>query len=141
MFWEDPFEDIERARRRLRRLMEIWGPMWESMPRFREFPVDIAEVEDELIIRANLPGFDKGDIKIRATENTIEIAASKKEEKREKTETMFRAERKMGALRRAFTLPTEVDPDTAKTSFERGVLEIRLKKKKPAKKTKEIKVE
>ena len=104
------------------------------------FPVDVAETEDELIVKADLPGFKKEEVVIKATKNTLEIVAQKKEVRKEKTETMFRAERKFGALRRAFTLPAEIIPETAKANMQDGVLEIRFKKAKPKKKAKEIKV-
>lgn len=143
MAW-DPWSEIEYMRRRMQKLM---GRMGESIneeliePMVGGFPMDVAETEDELIIKADLPGFDKEDIQIRATENTIDIAAQHKEKKIEQTEKMYRAERRMGAVRKEFTLPVEVKPETTKTSFEKGVLEIRFKKAKPVKKTKEIKVE
>lgn len=150
MVWEDPFEEVERMHRRIHRLMRgMWRGFWEPIGEgviepikaWRTFPVDIAETEDEVIVRADLPGFKKGDVKIKATENTIEIAAAKKEERREKTETMFRAERRMGAMRRFLTLPAEVDPERTKASFDKGILEIRMKKVKPAKKVKDIEIE
>jgi HSP20 family protein len=144
-FWEDPWEEIERLHRRLHRLMRgIWEPISEEIVEpitaWRTFPVDVVETEDELIIKADLPGFKKEEVAIKATENTIEISAQKKEIRKEKTETVFRAERKFGALRRAFTLPVEVIPETAEAKMEDGVLEIRFKKAKPKKKAKEIKI-
>jgi HSP20 family protein len=149
--FEDPFEEIERMHRRIHRLMRgMWRGFWEPITeeiiepitvRLGSFPVDIAETDDELIVRADLPGFNKDEIAIKATENTVEISAQHKEKKVEKTEKMFRAERKFGAVRRMLTLPTEVEPETAKAKFEKGVLEIRMKKTKPAKKVKKIKIE
>lgn len=148
--WEDPFDEIERLHRRIHRLMRgMWRGVWEPISEeviepisaWRTFPVDVSETEDEVVVRADLPGFEKGDVRIKATENSVDIAAVRKEEKREKTETMFRAERRAGATRRFLTLPTEVDPEKTKASFEKGILEIRMKKVRPAKKVKEIKVE
>ena len=140
VFWEywDPFEELERMRRRMRHVMR--GLQGEE---FFEgtFPVDISETDEGLIVKADLPGFDKTDIAIRATENTLEITAQHKEKKIERTEKMYRAERRFGALRRILTLPVEVKVETSKTRFENGVLEIRFKKAKPTKKAKEIKIE
>ncbi|MCD6402940.1 MAG: Hsp20/alpha crystallin family protein [Candidatus Aenigmarchaeota archaeon] len=143
----DPFEEIERMRKRLDRLAErmlrnVWEPFKEeSRVVIRGFPVDVSETEDELIIRAELPGFSKDDVNIKMTENTLEISAHKKEEKREQQETYLRMERRVGAVRRFLSLPVEVDPETAKAKMENGILEIRVKKKAPTKKVKEIKVE
>jgi HSP20 family protein len=135
MVWEDPFEELERMRRMMR---ENFRRMWESQE--IEFPVDISETIDEVIVRADLPGFKKDEVSIKATENTVEILAQHKEKKVEKTETVFKAERRFGAARRFLTLPTEILPETAKASMEDGVLEIRFKKAK-AKKVREIKVQ
>jgi len=119
-------------------MRETFRRMWE-VPEL-EFPVDISETTDEIIIRADLPGFKKEDISIKATENTVEIMAQHKEKKIEKTETIYRAERRFGSARRLLTLPVEVIPETAKATMEDGVLEIRFKKAK-GKKVREIKIQ
>ncbi len=149
----DPFEEIERMRKSLDRLTRrmlsgFWEPFEEEetfveprRQRFFGFPVDISEVGDEIVIRADLPGFDKENINIRITEDTVEIVGMRKEERKESGENFFRAERKMGAVKRVLSLPVKVDPDTAKAEMKNGILEIRVKKKAEEKKYREVKVE
>lgn len=142
-WWWDPFEEIERMRKRMRRAMQ--GFLLPVREEFLEgtFPIDVLESKDgsEIIVKADLPGFDKEDVGIRVTENSIEIKARHKEKKIEKTERMYRAERSYGELKRYLTLPVEVKPETAKASMKNGVLEVRIEKAKPKKEVKEVKVE
>ncbi|MEM5797520.1 MAG: Hsp20/alpha crystallin family protein [Candidatus Aenigmatarchaeota archaeon] len=136
-YW-DPFEEMERMRKRMQDLFHRFGETLEEET--YGFPLDISETDEDLIVRAELPGFNKDEISIKATENSLDISAEHKEKKIEKTEKILRAERKYGHVRRFVTLPTEVNLDNVDANFENGVLTIRLKKAK-ARKVKEIKIE
>jgi HSP20 family protein len=156
-FWfEESFERFRKLEEEFHRMLsEFWRNPFEftfpelRFPRMRistEFirniPIDLAETDKEIIVRADLPGFNKEEIRIKATEDTLEIVAEKKKEKVEKGKTFYRQERMMGSASRLIRLPERVKPEEAKAKFENGVLEIILPKaevKKP--KEKEIRIE
>ena len=151
-FWfEEPYESARRLEEEFHRMMQrFWARPFEFRipeikmripPEFlRSIPVDIASSNGELIIRASLPGFEKDEIKVKLSEDSIEIFAQKKKEKITEKKAFYRREIGFGAARRIMSLPIRVRPETAKAKFESGVLEIRVKKAVEKKKVKEIKV-
>ena len=139
MFEEDIFEELLRMKRRIERLIRSFGSL-ESFEEVESFPVDISETENEIIVRADLPGFSKDEVSVNATEDTLTIEAKHKEERREREERYYTVERKVGSFRRVISLPLEIDPEKAKAKMKNGVLEVILPKKEK-KKGKEIKVE
>ncbi len=154
-FWfEETFDRIRRMEEDLHRLMQdIWKsafntftgfefPRLEKEINFGNIPTDLAETKDEIIIRADLPGFSKEEIKVKATEDSVIIEAEKKEERKESAENYVMQERRYGAVRRVIPLPVQVIPEEAKAKFKDGVLEIRLKKAyAEEEKEKEIEIE
>jgi len=78
----------------------------------REPLVDIMEEDKEVIIVAELPGVEKDEINLHATEDHLTISVDTPERKYHK-ET---------------TLPAKVDSKSAQASYKNGVLEVRLKK-------------
>lgn len=139
MVW-DPFEEVEKILKRMRRSIfrEFYYPEEFEVS---SFPVDLSETEDEIIVRADLPGFSKDEIAIRLRNGSLEIAAKHKEEKKEVGERFFKVERKLGSYYRSIPLPMEIDEENVRASYKDGVLEVRLRKKVPRKKGKEIKIE
>ena len=131
--------DMVGARKKLRKMFLRGLPLMEEFA--ESFPIDISETENELIIRADLPGFEKTDLAIRTTVSAIEIVAKRKQQRIEQKENYYKAERSMGAVRRILPLPVSVNPDTVKVEFKNGVLTITLEKKQKKKVAKEIKVQ
>ncbi len=132
-FWERPFEF---------RIPEIRIPEMQFRKGFAKvIPIDMAETDREMVVRADLPSFTKDEIRLKVTASTLDIAAHKKKEKIETNKNFYRQERSYGAARRVLTLPQEVKPEEAKAKFEHGVLEIVLPKAHAKKKEKEVRVE
>ncbi len=127
-YWEKPEKDdlFEPAGKPFEFRFTSPRMAFPEMKIARAIPVNISETAAEIIIRAELPGFKKNEVNLNITENAIEISASKKEQKIEKSEKFYHEERTAGAVRRAFTLPERVDPERAQARLEEGVLTVIL---------------
>jgi len=95
--------------------------------------LDIAESEDEVSLRAELPGVRTEDIHIDVIGDLLTLRGEKKEEKREKGDDFHYRETEYGLFSRTVQLPTGVDPDNVKAVCTNGILNITLKKKPEAK--------
>ncbi len=102
--------------------------------------VDVEETDSSYIVRADLPGMEKNDIKIALTEDTLSIKGERKMKKEEKGKTYHRIETSYGKFQRTITLPAEIKPDEAKAEYKNGVLTINLPKSEKSK-PKEIEIE
>ena len=136
-----PFEEIDRLMEHLSmrgwpRPMRIdwpgWGelqwPLEGRMPR-----VDVVDREAEILVRAELPGIDKKDLEVSATDNTVTIKGSTRQEEREEKGDFYRCEISRGAFSRSVVLPAVVDGTKGSASFKDGVLELVLPKVEKAK--------
>ena len=90
--------------------------------------VDIIDNDNDLLIRAELPGVDKKDLDISMTDNSVTIKASSRYEEKEEKADYYRSEIAQGAYSRTIGLPADVDIDQATTSFKNGVLELTVPK-------------
>ncbi|RLI11338.1 Hsp20/alpha crystallin family protein [Candidatus Bathyarchaeota archaeon] len=134
-FWFGVWRDIDREMRELRRrlrktLQEISRAVEAEVPvsELMRPLVDIYETPEEVIVVAELPGVRKEDIKIEATEDTLEIRADVKREEEVREEDYYRRERYYKGFYRRIRLPTAVRPEGAKATYRDGVLKIRLPK-------------
>ena len=114
---------------------ELAAPFEGKMPR-----VDIVDRDNELIVKAELPGVDKKDLDISMTENTVTIKGSTSHEEKEEKGDYYRSEMSRGSYSRTLALPSDVEADKAKAKFKDGVLELTLPKLKKAKR-RSVKVE
>src|SRR6202451_3118274 len=102
--------------------------------------VDIFETDNELVLKADIPGVDQKDIDIQLENGTLSLKGERKFERDEKNKGFHRQERSYGSFVRYFTLPDTVDTEHVKAEYKAGVLSITLPKKEIAK-PKAIKVQ
>jgi HSP20 family protein len=91
----------------------LWSPQMETFQRGSEF-----------VVRADLPGLNKDDVKIDITDDTLTIEGERREEHEENREGYYRSERSYGSFYRVVPLPEGAITDSAKANFNNGVLEI-----------------
>lgn len=109
---------------------------------YRQAIADVWETDKEVVATVELPGVDKKDIKINATDDGVEIRVEKKEERKEedKKRGMYRLERSYSGFYRYIPTPEGIDPNKINASYKNGVLEIKMPKVESKKKTKQIEV-
>lgn len=98
------------------------------------YPVsDVRETENEYIVRTELPGVARDDVKINLKNNTLTLRGEKKQGTEEKKGSWHHVERTYGHFERTFTLPTDVAADKIRARYQDGVLEIVVPKAEAAK--------
>jgi HSP20 family protein len=90
--------------------------------------LDMYEEENELVIKAEMPGVRKKDLDISLDDDVLTIKAEKKEEKEVKEATHYTRERRFGRYSRYMTLPSRVDAEKVSATLKKGLLLIRLPK-------------
>lgn len=123
-FAMEPFEDTFRG------LLRPWrDELVEGAPQIR---IDVSEVDDGYIVKADIPGVRKEDIDVRIDGPQVTIGAEVKEETEKKEKgRVLRSERRYGYASRSFTLACDVDEAKADAKYADGVLELKLMKKTP----------
>ena len=95
-----------------------------------QIKVDVKENDAAYVVRADIPGVKKEDIKVDVDGNVVSISAEVKQEKEQKEGgRVIRSERYFGSMSRSFSLGQDVDEKTANAKYTDGVLELTLPKK------------
>ncbi|GIW82175.1 MAG: molecular chaperone Hsp20 [Gemmatales bacterium] len=89
---------------------------------------DVEDRENELVVHAELPGFEPDEIDVSVTRNYLTISAEKRKESRDGNG--YHAFRK--SYHRSFALPTSVATDDVKANYHNGILQVHLPKTEQA---------
>ena len=142
----DPFRDLASLHNRVGRLFEeglcgLRGDQREEALDSRAWApaVDILEKDNEIVLRADLPGIDPKDVDIQVQNGTLTLRGERKFESDVKEDNFRRVERVYGSFVRSFSLPQTVDSEHVAAEYKNGVLEVTLPKR-PEAKPRQIKV-
>lgn len=91
------------------------------------FKVDVKDNPENYVVEAELPGFNKEDIKLDFEDGKLLISAEHKEENNEEKENYIHRERKMCSMQRVIYLK-DVKPEAISAQLENGVLVVEVPK-------------
>jgi HSP20 family protein len=145
-----PFEEMERLYEAL--FPSGWfkpfqreGSVWEKMRPYlmpRLPAVDIMDREQEIVVRAELPGVSKEDLSIQVGDNTLTVRGRTRSYDEDRHEDYVCREMTHGEFYRTLSLMSDVDSTATRAAFKDGILEVRLPKRESGKRRSvEIKVE
>jgi HSP20 family protein len=89
-------------------------------------PVDIAETETGLTIRADVPGFSEQDLEVRFAPRSLCISGKRAEVSQQSEGKTIYSERRSNRVLRVLDLPFEIDPDKVDATLTNGILEVTL---------------
>lgn len=115
------WDQMEQMAREMSRMIP-WPEEGEDRP--FGIPVNVYETDEEVVVKAELPGVKKEDLDVNIQDNTLTIKAQTREESEVKEESYYRRELRTGSFFRAVPLPVEVKEDNLKASYENGVLTV-----------------
>ena len=90
--------------------------------------IDMYQTDDEVVVKAALPGFKAEDVQINVTGEVLTIVGELKHEEEQKDKAWHIREQRWGSFERSIALPTDVVADRANADFNSGVLTITLPK-------------
>ncbi|MGQ0429754.1 MAG: Hsp20/alpha crystallin family protein [Gammaproteobacteria bacterium] len=141
--WE-PFRGSDEF---FRNTMPALFGRWPQLPvengdRYEWSPVaDIAETDEEYLVKAELPGIKREEVKVALEDGMLTISGERRQEKEVKERRMHRIERFYGTFSRSFWLPDDADADLIRADCKEGVLTVHIPKTQASKpKAIEIKV-
>ncbi|HIC89424.1 MAG TPA: Hsp20/alpha crystallin family protein [Anaerolineae bacterium] len=130
--WE-PFQELMTLREAMDRLFEDafvrpWSMGLTTTAPVTKLALDMYETDDDVIVKATIPGIDPEDLEITVTDDVLTIKGETKAEKEVKEEQYHLRERRYGAFQRSVRLPVPIVANEARSEYENGVLTITLPK-------------
>ncbi|MFO0945522.1 MAG: Hsp20/alpha crystallin family protein [Planctomycetota bacterium] len=131
-----PTNPLERMRWEMDQAFDRFlGDLWPSKGPFAEWmegawapSLDVKETDDEIVVRAEIPGVDPKDLEITLSGDTLTLAGKKEEKTEKKEENFHHTECSFGEFRRTLRLPATVDTEKVTAEHNNGVVTIHVKK-------------
>lgn len=128
MMRRTPFSEFEELFERMTRGFDDFGRGFEGRGFGHEIALDLAEHDDELVVTVDMPGFEKEDIDVSLSEQTLTISGDYGYESDDGESEYLYRERSHGSMHRSVHLPVEVDEENVDATYTNGVLTITLPK-------------
>jgi HSP20 family protein len=125
--WQ-PFREIETLRRQFDELFEeLAGSSRESEMTWTPL-VELQDRDENLVLRAKLPGLEAKDIDVQVTRDAVSISGEHRSENKVEEKGYFRSEFRYGKFQRLIPLPVHIQNERVQADFQNGVLTLTLPK-------------
>jgi HSP20 family protein len=132
--FDNPFGDFDRVRREMLRLLDAAGGDYANDVGAGVFPpLNVTQDDDNIYVRAEIPGIDPKQLQISALRNRVSLAGRRELPKEHERTSYHRKERAEGSFNRTLTLPTFIDAERVDARYTDGVLTLTLPKAEEAK--------
>jgi HSP20 family protein len=125
--WE-PAREVDSLQSEVNRVFDAFFGNGGARTRRWVPAMDLVETEDQLVLRADLPGLSRDDVEIEIKDGVLTVSGERKTDHEEKSEGFYRVERAFGRFSRSLTLPDGIDAERVAAEFNDGVLEVRIPK-------------
>lgn len=125
----NPFEPMGRMMQAF--MPFAWAAPWAPMaaPDRPTVKVDVIDRNEQVLVRAEVPGVTKGHLEVEASDLAVTIKGEMSHDETREDEDRYRIhETSYGLFERTVRMPSDVDSARAKASFKDGVLEVMLPK-------------
>ena len=125
----DPAREVDSLQSEVNRIFDsFFGGTNDARTRRWVPAMDLVETENDLVLRADLPGLKKDDVNIELKDGVLTVSGERKAEHEDRSEGFYRVERAFGGFSRSLSLPEGVDAEKVTADFADGVLEVRIPK-------------
>lgn len=125
----DPWRELREMRESMEKMLGKFPKLFKEEQMGAWLPaVDVFEKEGNVVVKVDLPGVDKNNVKVLVTDDEVTIRGETRREEEIKEKNYYRSERAFGSFSRTVALPVTVQREKAKASFKNGVLEVVIPK-------------
>ncbi len=131
--WQ-PFTELDTIRRQMDQVFDelvrgnSYNDTWKPA-------IELQDTQDNLILRAEVPGIEAKDLDIQVTREAVAITGKHRYENKNEERGFFRSELRYGKFQRVISLPVPVQNDQVKAEFKNGILTLTLPKVTEARRT------
>jgi HSP20 family protein len=132
--WQ-PFSELETLRTQMDQVFEqLAGVERNDTPNWKP-AIELQDTEENLILRAEVPGIEGKDLDIRVTREAVAISGEHRYQKQANERGYFRSEFRYGKFHRVIPLPVAIQNDQVQADFQHGILTLTLPKVTEARRT------
>ncbi|PSP93581.1 hypothetical protein BRC91_08255 [Halobacteriales archaeon QS_4_62_28] len=144
MSQQNSFEKLEEFLERMSGQFDQSGRPWDLRqfsPMEASGSIDLADTGEEFVALVDVPGFEKDDIDVRITDQTLQIDAEYRRKIEAESANYLQQERTHESVSRRITLPNAVDVDAVDARLDNGVLRVTIGKAEAAESGQPIEIE